>query len=342
MTTMREAQKARVLQLKMFQVYEKGMPVTYHLNNQEDIEGVQVHKDPNDALRPRVKTVISIDEDFTLLDSVIAGDKDGVLAMIDGGSVDVNARDYNGMTPLHHACRFSQDRGQVPSLQLAAELIKRGADVKAVDDSSWTALHYAASYENKGRNWRLVQCLLDAGALSTALNEDGDMPIDLVEGDKAGEILENAMQAEGVGPDDVERHRKTQERHFAARIKAMKDKNQRDANQNCPIHIAASHGWVKAVEFLVSDDSCDINAQNADGDTALHLAAHFSNYMTVEALLRLGADTTIRNEIGRPAIVLAEDELILRAFKAYKAQDPSPLDPPRTVEPLPPCLRKDA
>jgi len=51
-------------------------------------------------------------------------------------SVDINAVDDNGYTPLHLAC----DRGNV---RAAEELLKRGADVEITDPDDYTARELA-------------------------------------------------------------------------------------------------------------------------------------------------------------------------------------------------------
>ena len=50
-----------------------------------------------------------------------------------------------------------------------------------------------------------------------------------------------------------------------------------------PLHLAASHGYIKCVEILLNK-GIDINGKDNDGDTALHRAARWGNVDIIEVL----------------------------------------------------------
>ena len=62
-----------------------------------------------------------------------------------------------------------------------------------------------------------------------------------------------------------------------------------------PIHDAARKGDLKKVQEILAQDPKAINAQNSDGDTALHLAALHGQYKVAQALIAAGADVNIKN-----------------------------------------------
>jgi len=70
---------------------------------------------------------------------------------------DVNVRNEKGQTPLYWACELKSDTG----VELAALLIKHGADVNLPEDHGFTPLHLAAYIGNVS----VVRLLLESGAL---------------------------------------------------------------------------------------------------------------------------------------------------------------------------------
>ena len=78
---------------------------------------------------------------------------------------DVDAKDMNGWTPLHHAALNGQK-------ETAEILIGEGADVNAGDKI--TPLHYAAQYGEM----EIVELLIDAGADVNAKNYERKTPLD--------------------------------------------------------------------------------------------------------------------------------------------------------------------
>jgi len=70
-------------------------------------------------------------------------------------------------------------------------------------------------------------------------------------------------------------------------------------------HKAAFFGHANVIDYLATLDAININAIDSDGDTPLHDAARFGHTAVVEALLKAGADKTIKNKEGRLASDLA-------------------------------------
>jgi len=72
---------------------------------------------------------------------------------------------------------------------------------------------------------------------------------------------------------------------------------------------AAEKGDLKKVKMYIEKKKVNINAQEKDGDTALHEAAEEGHVEVVRYLLRKDADKTIKNKKGKTALDKAEEEL---------------------------------
>jgi len=106
------------------------------------------------------------------------GDLAGVQRELKKGA-DVNAKDYLGRTPLHHAARWGHKK-------VAELLISEGADVDAMDDDGWTPLHYAAVFGRK----EIAELLIDNGADVNAKRSDGSTSLDSAIGRKHSEVAD--------------------------------------------------------------------------------------------------------------------------------------------------------
>jgi len=74
-----------------------------------------------------------------------------------------------------------------------------------------------------------------------------------------------------------------------------------------PIHDAAKLGDVAAIQNILIQDPSQVNAQDENGFTPLHLAAGDRHMAAVTALLRAGASKEITNDDGQLPLHLAAD-----------------------------------
>jgi len=94
---------------------------------------------------------------------------------IEKEKVDVNAKDQDGMTPLHLAVVFNSD------VEVMKYLIEKGADVNAKSNTGWTPFHIAAPMAIFSDDMvRKAIVLLENGADVNARNSEGKTPLDLI------------------------------------------------------------------------------------------------------------------------------------------------------------------
>lgn len=112
-----------------------------------------------------MKTKRHMDDLAPTLRAVFAADIDKLKAAIDADD-DVNAKDWDGRTPLHYACIDKLDG-------FVRLLLDHGALVSHADKKGWTPLHFAA----QNQNIEIARLLVDAGALVDAVDSNGNTPL---------------------------------------------------------------------------------------------------------------------------------------------------------------------
>ena len=280
---------------------------------------------------------------ITLLHSVAALTHNPtiVILLLEAG-FDSNARDDDGLTPLHAGAGNANP-------VVTSHLLLAGADPNAVSNWGYTPLHNATSNENE----RVIKLLLDAGADPNALSNDGWTPfysaiffgrsVDLfleAGADVGLTPLQQAvlradtrttasLLAQGTDPDGADKHGWTA-LHFSASmvdrrspsalLEAGANPNVRTSNGLTALHIAADP---EAVRALVAAGA-EVDARNDIGRTPLHQAANFRSAEVVESLLNAGADPTLEdNEGNRPVDLVGrnarieEDSEVVRRLRGF-------------------------
>lgn len=187
------------------------------------------------------------------------------LALIESGTVDLNAKNRVGVTALHIAA------SQGNTTAVVALLKHPEVAVNLPTDAGDTALHLAAL---SSFNLRMIEELLRHGADPTLRNTSGELPFQLA--DRAG--LTEIADWLRVG---------------------------NDKNGNSPLHLAIWSDNTRRAMKLIEQRQTDIEARNTFGETALHTAAAKGNAQVIKALLAAGADKTATNKGGQTAWDLA-------------------------------------
>ncbi|XP_042361575.1 protein phosphatase 1 regulatory inhibitor subunit 16B [Plectropomus leopardus] len=186
-------------------------------------------------------------------------------------------------------------------------LLDRGASVNAQDNELWTPLHAAATCGHAG----LVKILIAHGADLLAVNSDGNMPYDLCEDDPTLDIIETAMANRGITQEMINETRASTERKMLGDVQELmrqgEEVNQQDSQGATLLHIAAANGYVQAAELLL-EGGARMDLRDSDGWQPLHAAACWGQMHVAELLVSHGASLNAKTFLDETPIDLCEDE----------------------------------
>ncbi|KAL6112245.1 ppp1r16b [Pungitius sinensis] len=186
-------------------------------------------------------------------------------------------------------------------------LLGRGASVNAQDNELWTPLHAAATCGHAG----LVKILIADGADLLAVNSDGNMPYDLCEDDPTLDIIETAMANRGITQEMINETRASTEMRMMGDVQDLlrqgEEVNQQDSQGATLLHIAAASGYVQAAEQLL-EGGARMDLRDCDGWQPLHAAACWGQMHVAELLVSHGASLNAKTFLDETPIDLCEDE----------------------------------
>lgn len=230
--------------------------------------------------------------------------KENNLSIVTGSlmnGVDVNLTNEDGETALHIAARFGRK-------EITQYLLEKGADLFARNKSGSTPLHIAASGHLSIVKLLLIQSQKNE-IYKNYINEKDSQhrtPIDIAKEFQGKDIvpfLDEYMDERGnlalfgvaVSGDDgyVE---------FKYKLNFIV----KNSFGNTFLHVAAYHGHINIVKYLLENDPDLANMTNPQGETALHYAAKQGYENIVSLLLKFGC-TNIENNAGKTASQLAEN-----------------------------------
>jgi ankyrin repeat protein len=263
----------------------------------------------------------SLNGNTPLHDAVSLGMADIETLLIDKGA-DIEVRNINGSTPFLEAVKS----GHLPTIQ---RLAIHGADPFTRNAQGDTPLHAAVADER----YDLVNLLLRMGASIHARNTRNMTPFKIALAMSSPRLVSGLLTGERINsPDDMGNsalHIALQERASASTIRAIIDQgcrlNSVDLNGRTPLRLAvdlnllesakiladsganpfltAADGKTPADIALAKGKDClqalfsgkAIKDKDSSGNTILHLAARDGTPETINLLLELGANKTIRN-----------------------------------------------
>ncbi|ROT79429.1 putative protein phosphatase 1 regulatory subunit 12B-like isoform X3 [Penaeus vannamei] len=193
------------------------------------------------------------------------------------------------------------------NLDMVEFLVDQGADVNRGDMEGWTALHATASC---GFN-SIAKFLIDRGADLSLVNNDGDLAIDIADSDEMESLLQREIETRGIDCDasrNEEERRMLEDAQMWLGAGYLADRPHPKTGATA-LHVASAKGYIKVMSLLLEAGS-DINAQDLDGWTPLHAAAHWGQREAVEILAENMADMDVRNFVGQSAFDVADNSLL--------------------------------
>ncbi len=228
---------------------------------------------------------------------------------------DVNATDDEGETPLHTA----------HSADVVGSLVQAGANLKARAKGRRTALHSLKSGE-------VVKALIKAGANPNARDSHGDTPLHYMcygfnyeDGDGVRHLIEagadvNATNHKGLGVLG-DRYKQSPD---VLRVVLDGGYNPLDKplarDGGTILHCALKYNTSCALIHRIIDLGVDVNAQDVEGHTALHLMVLWGYKKRLNWLFQKKADPLIADNEGYLPVDLATCDEVREMLNAYMAR----------------------
>ncbi|KAH9113298.1 hypothetical protein AeMF1_012471 [Aphanomyces euteiches] len=211
---------------------------------------------------------------------------------------DVNAKDYDGLTPLMVVASHG-------NLQLLKFVMGRAPSIRlnAVDNKGFSALHHACAKNQVEICDYLVALASDHQVVLNAASYDGMYPLHVLAilghvecacALQQGPWDVNVCDAEGRTP--LHLAIASNRSAFVTFLLEMgADPSAKDALSRTPLHYAMECKLGLEMVSSLRKFKVDLNATDERGDTALHWAAMAGRQKLVNHLVNLGADTSIQN-----------------------------------------------
>ena len=198
------------------------------------------------------------------------------------------------------ALMWATGQGHTP---LVRALIRAGAELNLQDDSGFTALYWSA----RSGFVNATVAMIEAGADIEIPSNVGMTPLMAASRAPSPMCVEALLKA-GAKVDKVDDEGRTAFMYASRRgmLENMKLLMQygataegRGNDGDTALVYAAVSGDPRVAKYLVEELGVDINAQGVDGETAVLRAAKRNKRKFMLALIRLGADTTIKDNSGK-------------------------------------------
>merc|ERR1719341_2222012 len=204
-------------------------------------------------------------------------------------------------------------------------LVANGADVDRGDNEGWTPLHATASCGFLS----IARFLLDHGSNVAAVNNDGELAIDISESDEMEELLQKEIDAQKVNCDEA---RNREEQYMLDDARDWKNSGKLGDRPHhktgaTALHVAAAKGYTKVMSLLIQA-GCEVNQQDFDGWTPLHAAAHWAQREACELLTDAYVNMDIKNCVGQTPFDVADPDVLRLLEELKKKQNNCSKDRP--------------
>jgi protein phosphatase 1 regulatory subunit 12A len=149
--------------------------------------------------------------------------------------------------------------------------------------------------------------LIEQRADVAAVNNDGELPIDIAETEAMEELLEKETRERGI---DCEAARSQEERQMLADTSRWIEGHDSGSSPllrphprtgATALHVAAAKGYIRVISMLIQGGA-DLNAQDVDGWTPLHASSHWGQREACQILCENLAEMEIRNYVVRISV----------------------------------------
>ena len=268
-----------------------------------------------------------VERSTALMISVESGSGDSAKVLIEAGAR-VNIVNDNNLSPLHLAATHGV-------ADIAKILLDHEAEVDTVNSADQTPLHAACGHGNvdmvdllleheaeiehrdkdgmtplltavKFGHVTVLKKLLHHGALVTVIDKDDRSPLYLAAERNHMKCLRTLVKTSSI--DWLMRRNDRWDNtaiHVAssggnldivmALIEAGAQIDNKNEDEQTPVHLAAKHGRLKVLKYILGHDRYSVNDEDFESQTALHLASSGGHDDIVQELIRAGADIHARN-----------------------------------------------
>ncbi len=249
-------------------------------------------------------------ESMQLHQAALRGDVASIESFLAAGA-DVNAKTSKGRTPLHWAAA----KGQVEAIHA---LVKAGAAIEGGDEEGATPLIVAA----RQGHVTAVEALVNLSAAVNATSSGGVTPLHDAAVWGHAEVVKVLLRSSADISTKDEDNRTAL--HFAvtndkvaanrqvatARVLLASpgiEVNARNAKGLTALHLAAFGGGADIIKTLLKASASPDAREHKNASTPLHLAALVGNVEAIEALVAAGADVHAKDRRGRTPRNYAEN-----------------------------------
>jgi ankyrin repeat protein len=239
-----------------------------------------------------LSTTISVISAAEIHDAARDGNLDMVIRLLEEDPSLLETTDDDGMTPLNRAALAGK-------MEIAADLIRRGANINTGDVDNSQPLHCAAISGDTA----IAALLLSHGVDINVRDDNGLTPLHFASSYRqlpmVGYLLQNSADvnirtSQGLAPISYAAFSNDLELAELL-IEHGADINHSMEDGSTPLHNAAYRGAFEVFNYLV-ERGADINARDNEGASILHAALGPNSFDIAKKLLELGLDANTRTD----------------------------------------------